>query len=128
MWTKRFWLSLVERAIKTFVQALIAIWPLGDAALGLFDVDWRKSVSVAGMAALVSVATSILSSPVGPDGSPSLVGEPPKEPAAVLNSEDAGQSPAERHNHVLGDDDPADIPVSRFTEPKATRYDGDGRR
>ena len=121
MWSKRFWLSLVERAIKTFAQALIAIWPLGDAALGLIDVDWEKSLSIAGLAAAVSVLTSIVSAPVGPDGSPSLVGEPPKEPAAVLGAE-AGE-PVEKttpnkHNHVLGDGDPGEIPATDFQRPR----------
>jgi hypothetical protein len=115
MWSKRFWLSLVERALKTFAQALIAIWPLGDAALGLVDVDWRKSMSIAGLAAAVSVLTSIVSAPVGPDGSPSLVGEPPQEPVAVLGVE-AGV-PMSKARHDL-DGDPGELPAADFPQSR----------
>lgn len=79
MLNKRFWMSAAERAAKTFAQTLIALWPLGENAFGLLSIDWRQSLSVAGLAAVLSVLTSVVSSPIGPDGSPSLVGEPPKE-------------------------------------------------
>ena len=140
MWTKRFWLSLVERALKTFAQTLIALWPLGENAFGLLDVDWKSSLSVAGLAAAVSALTSIASASIGPDGSPSLVGEPPVQPATVLTADpdDTAEftpddladarggvvpsvdNPVDgRGRHVL-DDEPGDIPVSRFTRPSAT--------
>jgi hypothetical protein len=120
MWTARFWLSTAERFLKTFCQTLIALWPLGDAVLGWLDVDWKKSVSLAVMAAALSVLTSIVSAPVGPDNSPSLVGEPPKQPAAALEYDD---TPGE---HAL-DGDEGEIPVSRLTpppapQPKTSRY------
>lgn len=126
MFTKRFAVSLIERAIKTFAQSLIALWPLGDAAFGLLDVDWRKAASIAGMAALLSALSSIVSAPVGPDGSPSLVGEPPKEPKELLDDTppqvvDDDGTPTE---HAL-DGTPGEIPASQFLPPpSATRYDG----
>jgi hypothetical protein len=119
MWTRYFWLSAAERAIKTFAQTLLVIWPVGDATLHLYDLDWRKAVLTAGLAAAASLLTSIVSGPVGPDGSPSLVGEPPKQPAELLDPADT--APMGRHEL---DDEPGDIPVSKFSPPSATRHDG----
>ncbi len=93
MWTKSFWLSLLERALKTFAQTLIALWPLGENAFGLLDVDWQSSLSIAGLAAAVSALTSIASAGIGPDGSPSLVGEPPVQPATVLTADPDDAAP-----------------------------------
>lgn len=121
MLSARFWLSALERALKSAAQVLLVIWPISDATLGLVDVDWKKSLSIAAMAAVASVLTSLVSAPVGPDGSPSLVGEPPKEPAALLEDDDAGA-------HALdgvGRGDAPEMPVSLFDKPTATRYDGD---
>jgi hypothetical protein len=102
VWTKRFWLSLLERALKTFAQSLIALWPLGENAFGLLDVDWQSSLSVAGLAAAVSALTSIASAGIGPDGSPSLVGEPPVQPATVLNA-DPDDAPGDTAEFTLRD-------------------------
>ena len=66
-----FYRELAERAIKTFIQAAIAIWaasPVLDA-----DVSAWKAVVVAGVAAALSVVSSGLSSQTGADGSPSAV-------------------------------------------------------
>lgn len=123
MRTKRFWVSLAERAVKTFFQTLIAVWPIGDATLGLYDVDWKKSASVAAMAAIVSVAMSMASAPIGPDGSPSLVGEPPKQPAEVLKPETPDPEDATPSGRHVLDDDPDDRPVSSFRDhPSATQF------
>lgn len=78
-----FWVSTTERAVKTFAQSLGALF-LGDKALDVISVDWTSALSVAGTATLISVLTSLGSGTVGPDNSPSLVGEPPQEPEAVL--------------------------------------------
>ncbi|MGQ4537925.1 holin [Dermabacteraceae bacterium P7074] len=69
---KTFWVAVAERAVKTFAQALGAL--IGAGGIGLFEVDWAQALSVAGMAALVSVLTSLASAKVGLPG-PSLVGE-----------------------------------------------------
>lgn len=71
IFTKPFWTAAGERAIKTFAQALVAI--LGSNAVGLLDANWVAALSAAGMAALLSVLTSVGSS--GKAGSPSLAGE-----------------------------------------------------
>jgi hypothetical protein len=122
MWTTRFWLSLLERALKTFAQSLIAIWPLGENAFGLLNVNWQSSLSVAGLAAVISALTSIASAGIGPDGSPSLVGEPPVQPATVLTADPDDGTTAEFTPDDLADarggvvhsvDNPGDNPVDR---------------
>ena len=119
MWSKYFWLSLAERAIKSFAQGLIVVWPIGENALGLWQIDWKTALLSAALYAGASVLTSIISAPLGPDGSPSLVGEPPKQPAAVLE-DDAAPDPVPdpedatpSGRHVL-DDDPDDVPARNY--------------
>lgn len=70
--TRAFWAATTERAIKTFAQAAIAV--LGANTFGLLDADWVGVLSSSGMAAVVSVLTSIASSGMNGD-SPSLAGE-----------------------------------------------------
>lgn len=115
MWTRYFWLSLAERALKSFCQGLLVVWPIGENALGLWQIDWRTALLSAALLAGASVLTSILSAGVGPDGSPSLVGEPPKQPAAVLESDEPkpGDDLTPSGRHVL-DDDPDDVPVRHY--------------
>lgn len=60
---KTFWKDTVERAIKTCAQSLVAVGLSG--ATGVLDVDWKNAVSVALLATLVSVFTSIGSGTVG---------------------------------------------------------------
>jgi hypothetical protein len=76
MRTKEFWVSAAERGIKTFAQSLAASLIV---FVGVLDVDWVNSLSAAGLATLLSFLSSVGSAKVGPDNSPSLVGEPPQE-------------------------------------------------
>lgn len=69
MFTKSFAVAALERAIKTFAQAAVAV--LVGNVTGLLDVDWVQLASVSGLAALVSVLTSVASGAVTGDG-PSL--------------------------------------------------------
>lgn len=71
--SKTFWADTVERSVKTFAQAAVAI--LTSGAIGLLNVDWVTLVSVSGLAALVSVLTSIASGSTGKTDSASLVVE-----------------------------------------------------
>lgn len=81
MFTLIFWKQVAERALKTFAQAAVSL--LAADGLGILDVDWAKVGSVAAMALLLSVLTSIVSAPMGPDkDSPSLVDTPPPGPDA----------------------------------------------
>lgn len=75
MWSGSFWKNAFERALKTFFQVLAAVIVAADA-IGLLDVDWTQSLSVAGLAGLLSLFTSIGSSPFGPAGSPSFSRDP----------------------------------------------------
>ena len=75
MFTKQFLLDLTERAIKTFAQspaACITTVVAGET-LGLGDVNWGAALSIAGLATLYSVLTSIASTGINRKDSASLV-------------------------------------------------------
>ena len=69
MFTLAFFRAAVERAVKTLAQTAAAL--LVADGTGLLDTDWVTVASVAGMAAVVSLLTSIGSGAVT-GGSPSL--------------------------------------------------------
>lgn len=71
MWTLTFWRAAAERGIKTFAQTAAAM--LVAAGTGLIGTDYVQVLSVAGMAALVSVLSSVGSGVVTGNG-PSLGG------------------------------------------------------
>lgn len=73
MFTKAFWKGTAERAVRTFAQALIAVF--GTEATGLLAVDWPGALSAAGMAAVISVLMSLAASGIGGDG-PGITEEP----------------------------------------------------
>jgi hypothetical protein len=72
MFNKQFALAALERALKTFAQALVAVFAAG--AVTVLDVDWTQALAVSGTAALISVLTSIVSANIGNYG-PSLANE-----------------------------------------------------
>ena len=49
------------RAVKTFAQTMVAL--IGTGAVGFTDLDWLKILSVAGVAALLSLLTSVAGLP-----------------------------------------------------------------
>ncbi|MEV1199473.1 holin [Microbispora rosea] len=64
------WLSdAVERAVRTAAQAALGI--VGAGTMGLLDVSWPTVGSVAGLAAVVSLLTSVAA---GRAGDPSTAG------------------------------------------------------
>lgn len=71
---KQFWLGLLERALKTFVQTFVAV--LGVTAGVTYTAEsfrglpWESALITAGVAAILSVATSF--------GNPSFVAGKPK--------------------------------------------------
>jgi glyoxylate carboligase len=69
MFNKEFWKAVAERGVKTLAQSAAAT--LIAAGTGIINTDWAGVVSVAGMAAVISVLTSIGSGAIT-DGSPSL--------------------------------------------------------
>lgn len=52
----KFWQAALIRALRTFAQALLAV--ISTAAL-LEEVRWFEALSAAGLAALLSLLTSI---------------------------------------------------------------------
>lgn len=79
MFTKAFLLATLERAIKTFAQSLAAL--LVADGTDLLTTNWGDRLSVAGMAAVVSVLTSVASGSFGQSG-PSLGNAETLNPAA----------------------------------------------
>ena len=71
MFTTAFLKGAAERAIKTFAQALLAVVSVTGLTFG--GVDWRVSLSAAGLAAVASVLTSIVNQPF-------VAGAEPAEP------------------------------------------------
>lgn len=72
MLSKQFWFDVGERAVKTAAQTAVAL--IGTGVVGFIEVDWMQVASVAGVAAVVSVLTSLASDRVGDPGTASLVG------------------------------------------------------
>lgn len=87
---KQFWLGLLERAAKTFVQTFVAV--LGVTAGVTYTAEsfrglpWESALITATVAAVLSVATSF--------GNPSFVaGKPGKQPqvdAGLVPPDDTG--------------------------------------
>lgn len=68
--------DILERAIKTFCQALIA--GIG-MAVAIEDVDWEYALSTALLATILSVLTSVVSTEFGDTETASLVDDTPKK-------------------------------------------------
>lgn len=81
MLSKTFALEALERALKTFAQALVSILTVG--AVGASTAPWGHALDVAALAAVLSIVTSLASYNIGEPASPSLVkiGEPVALPA-----------------------------------------------
>ena len=75
--TAAFWKAAAERAVKTVAQSAVAL--IAANATGLLDIDWLQLGSVAGLAGLVSILTSIGSDAITNGTGPSLANEVPKE-------------------------------------------------
>lgn len=59
-----FWTGTLDRAIKSFAQALLLLWG-ADEGLNLLEIQFTQSLGVAAGAAVLSVLTSIVSAPIG---------------------------------------------------------------
>lgn len=102
---KQFWIGLLERALKTFIQTFVAV--LGVTAGVTYTAEsfrglpWESALITAGVAAILSVATSF--------GNPSFVAGMPKVTPVV----DAGLVPPDdtglMEPHVVDETDPGMI-------------------
>jgi Putative lactococcus lactis phage r1t holin len=63
--TKQFFLDSAERAVATFVEVLVVMLFAADGSI-LVDPQWGTALAAAGIAAGVSVLTSVASIPVPP--------------------------------------------------------------
>lgn len=70
MRTSKFWKDAFERAVKTFAQSAVAVLALSTS---LIDVSWGAAIGTAGLAAVISMLTSMGSAGVGSSESASLV-------------------------------------------------------
>jgi Putative lactococcus lactis phage r1t holin len=62
IFTKAFWLATLERAIKTFAQTLGGTLTTAAVASQInsdISIPWQYSVLAAGLAALISICTSV---------------------------------------------------------------------
>jgi hypothetical protein len=79
LFDRLFWWATAERAIKTGVQATIALFAAGATIL---DIDVRQGLAVVATAALLSVLGSLASARLGPHHGPSLTSEAVDESTA----------------------------------------------
>lgn len=80
MFETKFLKAVAERAVKTFVQTLLAL--LGTSTAGVLDADLAASFQVAAAATLLSVLMSFASASYGKQG-PSLADETIEEPKII---------------------------------------------
>lgn len=76
MFSRSFWKSALERALKTGAQAAALVWTGSDSGPGnLFELDFEVIAGAVGFGIGYSLLTSIASGlvPSGPTDSPSLV-------------------------------------------------------
>jgi hypothetical protein len=85
--SKEFWVAALERAITAFAAALVAA--IGSNQIGVLDIDWMGSLSLAATTAVLSLLTSIVSGGSSKTNSVALFGPerlevaaPPKSAAA----------------------------------------------
>jgi len=71
MITRTFIRDAAERAVKTSAQTLLGFF--GAGLLDVVNADWEGGLSVAAGAAVLSLLTSIVSLPIGGNGTASLV-------------------------------------------------------
>jgi len=74
MWSKKYWLDVAERAIKTGAQAVLLGLGLGEG-FNAFNVDWMIALGFALGGAFLSFLTSLISAPFGDPDSASLLSD-----------------------------------------------------
>jgi len=71
MRTRQFWTDALERAVRTFAQALVAMLVVGFVFTDV--AAWGEALLASAVAALISLLTSVAASGVGDPSSPSLL-------------------------------------------------------
>jgi hypothetical protein len=85
VFTKRFGLDLLERTIRTFIQAFLGA--LLAAPVFNLEIPTLKAAAMAGLASAAAVIMGIVAGPIGAKETPSVLPEPgpgdypPGEPA-----------------------------------------------
>lgn len=74
MWSRAFWLASLERTVGA---ALVSLATSVAATGNVTTVDWATALGIAGAAAIASLAASFGKGFMPPNGSPSLVANPP---------------------------------------------------
>ena len=60
IYTAAFWKAAAERAVKTFAQSAVAsLTVVATAGGGITDAGWLTIASVSGLAAVISILTSV---------------------------------------------------------------------
>lgn len=72
MFTWFFWRDALERAIRTFAETAVAMLGVG---VGFGAINWATVASVAGVAAIVSILTSVAATRRGSEVTASLLKE-----------------------------------------------------
>ncbi|MCO6684720.1 holin [Cutibacterium avidum] len=126
---KYFWRGCFERAVKTFVQTFVATLGVGAGVVYTVDsvrgLPWLSALITAGVAAILSVATS-LGSPTFVAGNhpeaPALAGEdveliePPAEPALDIPDDDPGMIEPINDDAPPADGEPDSAPALRHAQ------------
>lgn len=82
--SKVFWKDAGERAVKTFVQTVLAVVGAGAATVAVTDIDWGDAALIGLTATIFSLGTSVLSSGISENGTASVVPEVVAAPAHTL--------------------------------------------
>ncbi|MFD2093215.1 holin [Blastococcus deserti] len=73
VFSRAFLIATLERAIRSFAASLASL--LTAAGTGLLQTDWGEKLSVAGMAALVTILLAVGGGTFGKGDGPSFTGE-----------------------------------------------------
>jgi len=103
MFTTAFLKGLGERAIKTFAQALVGFIAAG--ATGILDVDWKSALSVAALATVASLLTSLGNADFTAGAVLPVASEVPNQ---AEDEPDPADDSADEANQAAGETDPGE--------------------